>query len=306
LVEKWLEMAILLRAASLEDLPGVVRLINASFARKKNVDYLRWQYFDARAEATLYCAFQGVSIIGTFGLQRKCLTNDLRCGQAIDMVVHQAFRGEGVFSQLAGLALSEFNLDLFCVFPNLAGKFAVEKGLGWNTVSCIPNYVLQINDLTELHTQGANVAQVNSDAGSIAGQIAFKYPPVYAQWRFDSHPLYTYTTLSGDEATSVIKVFTDPITGERSGDIVHMFGADNSQQICRVLNRSVVALGKLNVDLVTIWAVNHPLLEAELRYRGFSEGPQQRYFCLKVNRPDLAYLYNPAIWRVEQSDTEVF
>ncbi len=301
-------MAVQFRRAQSSDLEEAVRLMNAMYARKKNVNYFLWQYFDPRARASLYCAFEASVLVGLFGLQVKLLSNGLCCGQAMDMLVHKDFRKQGIFSALATFVLQKFkHLDLFCVFPNLAGKMATERGLEWKTLLKIPNNVGNVGDFASSDRTNDDCDNVREAVGNAkAHTIAFQYDRRYSAWRFEAHPLYNYFASSNRQAVAVMKIFVDPVRQETVGDIVHLEGIEEPDRLHELLDRSIAALRSRGVHLITTWAINRPVVERELRHKGFRQAAQERYFCLKVNRPDLEYLYSPEVWSLEQADTEVF
>lgn len=299
-------MTMTYRAVTDEDLPAVVRLMNRTYARQKTAAYFQWQYAAAPSRAGLYGAFRGAELVGTFGMQMKRLTNGAACGQAMDMVVAPEVRRHGVFRALAAQALEAFrDLELCCVFANAAGRGAVEHGLGWTVVAAIPAYVWSADGPTTMTSSGGGLT--TAAAPGPRRRVAFEYPADYAAWRFARHPEYAYWTVpAAAGGSAVLKLFTDPMTQEVIGDIVHWTEPSGADDLAALLHGAVASLRQRRVRAITTWAPARGSRDHLLRQCGFQPRPQTRYFCVQVQRPALRALETAEAWRWEQADTDVY
>ena len=209
---------IIYRQAVKSDIPQLIDLMNSAYMRKKENAYFLWQYFDSYYPTVLFCAFANKQLVGMFGFQKRLLNNGVRVGQAIDMLVSPDFRGKGIFKQLAGLATQYFqDVDMMCVFPNLNGKIAVEKALGWTTIGTINSMCINPRAIRNEPGESPDLLQPDREQSV----YKFLYNTNIRRWRFDKHPDYTYDYVHIDDETfAVTKVFTDPGDGKRIGDIV--------------------------------------------------------------------------------------
>ena len=116
-----------------------VSLMNKTYARKKTLEYFRWQFFGSPLKTVLMGAFLRDRLIGCFGLQCRRLNNDLTAGQAIDLIVDEEFRRQGIFSRLGKAATDYFkdSPDFYFSLPNASGREALEGSLGYKTVLLI-------------------------------------------------------------------------------------------------------------------------------------------------------------------------
>lgn len=293
------------RRAEKIDIPQLVALFNSQYVRKKGESYFLWQYFNSYYPTVLFCAFENGKLIGIFGLQKRLLNNGAKAGQAIDMLVSPEFRGKGIFKQLADHAVQCFqDVDLLCVFPNLNGKNAVEKSLGWETAGKIDSMCVKpqlIIDVSEGHCEPWGCERNQS-------LCRFVYDEGIRKWRFGEHPDYTYHYISiNKEAHAVTKIFTDPYDGRRFGDIVE-FVCDlwNKSLLTDLFTKTCHYLKNQDVEGITTWALPHTPLHGVVKKLGFSELIQERYFCIKVLNPQYKYLTDFSCWHLVQADSEIY
>ena len=121
-----------------------VSLMNRTYARKKTIEYFKWQFFDSLLKSVLMGAFLKERLIGCFGLQCRKLNNDLIAGQAIDLIVGEKFRRRGIFTKLGEAAVDYFgdSLDFCFSLPNASGREALGGSLGYKTIMVIKTLVL--------------------------------------------------------------------------------------------------------------------------------------------------------------------
>ena len=285
------------------ELSQAAGLMNAEYARKKNEQYFRWQYSESYYPTVLFGSFEGDTLIGMFGLQKKLLSNGAAAGQALDLLMVPPWRGKGVFRKLAARALSHFTgLDLYCVFPNAAGKRACEKSLGWLTVA-------KINSLTVSRSQFTmNNLPPLSQTTLQTPLTRFSHSDQFHHWRFDRNAEYAYQYVRhSSHAYAVTKLFVDPVQGTKYGDIVDMeYGDNDSSTAQKLYIRACESLFMQGVDVITTWALPHTLLYHVAQSVGFAVRPRERYFCTQILNDRYRPFSNITNWCFMQADCEIY
>ena len=292
------------RRAESIDIPQLVALFNSQYARKKGESYFLWQYFNSYYPTVLFCAFANGKLIGMYGLQKRLLNNGVKVGQAIDMLVSPEFRGKGVFKQLADHAVQCFqDVDLLCVFPNLNGKNAVEKSLGWETVGKIDSMCVKPQSIIDVSIGDTEPWEFEQDQSL----YKFAYDNDIRKWRFGEHPDYTYRDVSNKEKHAGTKIFTDHHDRRRFGDIVE-FECDlgNKSLLTDLFAKTCHYLKNQDVEGITTWALPHTELHGVVKKLGFSELIRERYFCIKILNPQHKYLADFSCWHLVQADSEIY
>lgn len=265
------------------DIPQLVELVNAQYARKKTPAYFTWQFFESYYETICMGAFDHDALVGMFGLQRRMLTNGLVMGHLIDLLVDPRWRGKGVFSELADRSLSHFkDLRAFSVLPNGYGKAACER-LGFRTIAKIDDLVLVKKKY--LVPKEIPVLPMPS--------LAYAANDAYRVWRFEKNPTYRYETVQDN----VTKIFTDPVTGEKFGDIV-AYQKNPMPAVDSFFDR--------NIEQISTWALPHSPLFPFLQQTGFVPLQRERYFCIKTLDQNLDSLYDITHWRLVPADAELY
>ncbi len=295
------------RLAAESDASQLVDLINSQYSRKKDKPYFYWQYFNSFYPTILMCAFDGTELIGTFGLQKRKLRNGIHVGHAIDLLVSHNWRGRGIFKSLGAKAVSYFNdLDALCVLPNRNGMNACEKAFGWKNLGKINSMSLDKEGFRE--NISPEFSQDIIPSGEKQDLEMFYYGEETRTWRFKEHSDYEYGYVkmhAGEFA--VTKIFTDPGTGMRYGDIVDFECDLNNPGLLRELFlEASCQLKEKKVDMITTWALPHTPLYPVVESLGFIDMPQERYFCLKVLKYEYEYLYDLSRWHLVQADSEIY
>jgi hypothetical protein len=284
------------RLAKKSDIPDLVNLMNKQYLRKKSKNYFVWQYFSSD-KSVLVVALANMELIGMFGFVKRELNNRAVAGQAMDLLIDSRWRRKGVFKNLAKKAVEHFSdIDVLCVFPNLNGKNACEKGLGWKTIGIINSMFLTKFNKQKSHTSHTG----RSDF------IKFRYDSKIREQRFGKHPEFKYSTIEIDSDNfAIVKTFTDPKSKEHYGDIVD-FECNDKEVLKELFLKASLHLKKKGCDIITTWALPHTLLHKVVKSLGFVEGPQKRYFCLRVLNPEFKDLYNFSNWHFVQADAEIY
>ncbi|TKS58505.1 MAG: hypothetical protein EWM72_02943 [Nitrospira sp.] len=288
------------RPATAADACQFVDLMNMHYARRKTPAYFHWQYMQPFEPTVLMCAFDGEQMCGMFGLKDRRLDNGLRVGQAIDMLIAPTWRRRGLFSTLAGQAIEFFDgsFDLLCVFANPAGRDAV-KSLGWRHAGTIRN--LYLDGTGPVH------GDVLADRLEQHLRRRFERTHEYRQWRFRKHPDYLYAALESEGSVAWAKIFIDPVTHRKYGDIVDILNPSDSPGTLRnSLFSACEELLAQGVKGITTWGMPGTVIRSAAESIGFQETNQERHFCVKVLDPALQHLTDLAHWDLVQADTEIY
>jgi hypothetical protein len=296
--------AISYRLATQADVPRLREIFNAQYVRQKSEDYFRWQYFDSAWPTVVMCAVENGVVEGVFGLQRRELGGGIPVGQAIDLLITSRMRGRGVFAELGRRAAACFpEVQLLCVLANLHGRNACVKSLGWRETGKIDS--LELTTLREPPAKTEDLRYINA-SDQPAG---FAWTDEVRAWRFGRHPEYRYeTVLLGADASARVKLFEDPVTQRRYGDIVEFQceGKKEAALLAELFVRAARRLLGLGVEGVTTWALPHTTLFHVLGTLGFKSRPQERYFCVRSLQPELRPLEEISKWHLVQADAEIF
>lgn len=291
-----------------------VSFMNRIYTRKKTTEYFKWQFFDSPLQSVLMGAFLKGNLIGCFGLQRRKLNNDLIAGQAIDLIVDEEFRGQGVFSKLGEAAVNYFgdSLDFCFSLPNASGRKALEKSLGYKTTMAIRTLMLTRGKVKS-NPDSARIITVWDNLGiednkkAQSKSLYFVRNREELKWRFGDNPDYSYSMINVDRDTfAIVKVFVEPVTREHFGDIVDFGSKVEDASLLENLFCSVANyLGEKAVKEVTSWPSSSNLVRILDRI-GFVQTSQERYFCINVFQSGHEYLYDPLNWLLVEADAEIY
>ena len=104
-----------------------------------------------------------------------------------------------------------------------------------------------------------------------------------------------------------MKIFHEPNTDKRYGDIVHYRCNLNDVEIInRLFISACYFLKSLGVTAITAWAPNHAPLVKTLSNIGFVNKKSGPYFAVKIINPDYFYLYDNSKWIIMPSDATNF
>jgi hypothetical protein len=312
------------RLAVRDDIPRLVELFNAQYARKKDETYFVWQFFESAWPAVMMCAEFDGQVEGVFGLQKRMLSDGTHIGQAIDLLITPQLRGKGIFAELGRLAAAHFpDLRALCVLPNMNGRNACVKSLK----NCVQlgemvtyicdtrpqNFDPNIIDTLAVSRFDRWVDEVVTAFQRMHPQLtSVKREVHYLNWRFTENPTYHYNlfqVLYGRQVFGylVLKVFKDPTTGQITGDIVDILWAeDNADRLSEMLRFALAYFHDQGVPQSAIWLQTNTILDEVGSEVGFVKTNQKRSFCCKVLDERYAWLKDSKVWFVTLSDSEVY
>jgi len=315
LIKKAMEInpRLVIREAAPEDASSLADLMNRTYARKRNGDYFIWQYFSQKQSAKLFIAENDGVPVGIYGLQLRPTTSGL-CGNAIDSLVDESFRGRGIFNILENNALvyaRESGARFMATLPNRPGMLARSKQSGWNMVAKIDQLEAGADSLAafaEKLREKVGALPKNDETQTSKKLIYFIKEKNFWSWRFDHNPIYGYERVAGEkESFAIVKIFTDPITKKVYGDVVD-FSCDLSEikLLLDLYLRACHQLQARGVETITTWVLPHLALAKILIESGFQTVEQERYFCVKLLDSAPPALLDIKNWHLTQGDTEFY
>ncbi|MBN2406673.1 MAG: GNAT family N-acetyltransferase [Elusimicrobia bacterium] len=291
------------------DIPGIMSLINPRWAPYKPEGYFYWILFGSAVPAVAMCAYHGKDIIGMFMLHKRTLSNGASCGIASHLVIDDKWRGKGYFSMLGHKASEYFgDMDMLCSMPNVPGKAALERNFGYKTPGRISTLVLKTAGEFDLYGSECEPVSNNTifgkSAGSEKGTVMFEHGHEYRLWRYAMHELYDFSIVnaaSGEYA--VIKLFIDPASGIKYGDIADLeCPLEDEERLERLIAAACGHLRDKGADNITVWASPGGQLDIVARKLGFTDDGQSHFFCLKILNSRYKGLYDIGRWHLVQSD----
>lgn len=292
-----------IRPVNLEDLPQLAELMNSEYARKKEANYFLWQYIHSYFPTVLYCAFFKTKPIGMLGLRKRKLNNGISIGQVIDVLVAREWRQKGILRKLYNLAMVHFpDLKAYFILANKNGKDVMEKGFLWKNVGRIDRMERFIN-IRKTYKKKIET-QIRKNKGKI---VYFPKNMKYYAWRFSQNPEYKYEKIPKKRSFAVVKIFTDPTTYKRYGDIVDIFCSLNDPtKLHDIYSRACRHLENQEIESITTWALPATTLHRMLKLMHFKKILQERFFLVHCLERKYNYLYNFSHWHLTEADTDLF
>jgi hypothetical protein len=197
------------------------------------------------------------------------------------------------------------DLDILCALANLNGKNAF-VGLGWENISNIDKVELLSQNIDKISI--ASKDPLKKQSQQIKEPIKFFYNSSIRNWRYDKHPDYQYSFVKIDNDNfAVTKLFTDPLTRCKYGDVVDFeCKTNNYKDLEKIFSKTIKKLQNQNVDSITTWALPHTELFNVLMRMGLNSVKQERYLCLKFISKGSTKLKKLSNWHLVQADTEIF
>lgn len=302
-------MAVKIRKATIEDIPKIKPLINAYSSPYKSLDFLRWFQFGTQIPTITFCAEDGGDLVGMFMVYKRKLNNGLKCGVLMGLIVIEKWRGTGLFKELGENAMNYFkDLDMFCCLTNMRGEHVLEKNFNFRTISRINTMYLDISGVNDCQHSYINKkitpdTRFNSFKSDIEEINMFLADDKFRQWRFTSHPRYSYNMLQMDSKEfAITNIYVDDKKEIRYCDIVDFeLLALEKDRLIELIKCVCLSLQK-DVNLITVQSTPNSLLYNILKEIGFAESNTNHYFSLKVKDSHNEHLYKAENWAVKWGD----
>ena len=311
-----LAMKIVYRFAtsSLKDSESFCSLYNSTYVRKINNDYYTWQFFSTPFPSYLFFAELHGEVVGSIGVQvKQILPKKQNALSIIDMMVSPQCRGKGVFSGLMKAAIQFGNKYLpFCaiVMANEVGKDSICGSLGWSCITEIETMQMVLKgDCTGINLSIENSThQVFEELPGLHQNNLYhvSHNIDYYRWRFQTHPMHNYKIVRNDfSAYSILKVFQNPVTLAKYGDIIEIAGKEMNG-IKEIGDRSLKQFQSMGVYTITTWMQTNTLWDQIGRELGFMGTGQMRFFCINALSNSDNKLLDSGNWFMQPSDTEIY
>lgn len=289
------------RYAEEKDIDGLVTLMNNHYARKYNAEYFKWQIFNSIYQSVLICAFNEDNIpVATIGAQKKSLSNGAIVLQPLDLLIQKEYRGRGIFRILYQSIVDYYiDFDIELGFANGNGVVSFDRFFEWKTIEKVDELILPVNKDFKLDN-----INLNQEILIENNCIRYTYNDEIRNWRFLDNPLYKYKIFKNENNTVVVKVFADPVSKKKYGDIVESSYCNS--KILELFQEAIEYLIMQNIDFISTWALKHTFLYNIFKSIGFVEEKRERYFCGKVINKKYDFLLDAKNWELFQADAEIY
>src|ERR1035437_1224485 len=296
-------------------------LFNSLYTRKVDHRYYRWQFFEPPFPSILaFAEAPGGELAGCYGyhlLQWNMSRRPL--AWALDIMISPRFQGSGLFRRLATYASActeKYSPVARCVMANQRASRAHTLGLGWKEVGAIPTSLADTSgtlpqepDVEVGVLRAAGTGEIPLCSSPIPGLAAVIRSESYMTWRFRSNPWYQYDFIcfggsSRPKAYVVTKVFSDPVTYHKYGDIVDYLWSPNISPSV-LLNAALTAFRSADIMQAAFWLRKEVPLDSFPCWNLRQVSPT-RYFCCSVLDTEYKRLSESRSWFLSMADSEIY
>ncbi len=132
------------------------------------------------------------------------------------------------------------------------------------------------------------------------------------QWRFLDNPRYRYELFRAEKQGVLVgllalKMFVDPVTDERYGDIVDIaWRTEDAAILPHLLTGAANHLRDQGAQQISTWLQTNTELDEAGCKLGFQPTSRQRNLVCKVLDTNCAWLEDPLRWCTTMADTEMY
>ncbi len=312
-----------------DDAAAFCALSNSLYARPVDSQYYRWQFFQTPFPSVLLMATEpGGALVGCYGVHVKAGSpGGGRIAWAIDIMVTPAYQGRGLFRKLAEFAtrtVLPHKPVALCVISNERAEAAHVHGLGWHRVRTLRTFLCSISqgsrprrdELTfercENFEACGEVLRASREARGSLALFRNERACDYLNWRFLRNPRYTYE-LFLCRATGkalgylVLKIFRDPGTGEKCGDIVDaVWTEEDPAALDGMLRFALGRFDECGLSRAAMWLETNSMMDVVGEGVGFVASEQRRFLCCRVLDRSYRWLEEPGRWFLSMADSEVY
>jgi hypothetical protein len=305
-----------------------IDLFNSTYLRKIDVQYYEWQFFNQTIDSSLIIARVDGKLVGTHGHHfYKGHMPDreipLLCG--IDTMVDKDYQGRGIYRAMVDsfmqLAIRTKTPVVF-VMANKNTFLALTERMQWKLIAEIEDMACKTNIKAKplRNIQIEEIRLFDDQAENIHNRFMKSHPDLlvvgretaHMNWRFVHHPVYQYEIFLIKSNLQIfgyliLKVFRDPLTNERIGDIVDLFwGEDDAETLDEILRFALVHFHSKGIKKVVTWLKTNTIVDEIGRKMGFAETGQKRYLCCRVLDPTYNWLGDARHWFITMADAEIY
>lgn len=217
-----------IRSFEHKDTNSVLELLEIVYRKSFTIDWWNWKYNqNPMGESIILVAEDYGKIVGLRSLWKYDLmyrSNLLKAYQPVDTVVHEEYRGQGLFTKLTIAAINEakhYDADLLFNYPNQNSLPGYLK-LGWYLLDNIRWWIKPIGIVGFLSVP---LAKGQRDSLKIPGErkflscrggsaqnetnsnfISAVRNPAFLEWRYASNPETEYGYLKSDDSKTLFRV----------------------------------------------------------------------------------------------------
>lgn len=299
---------LIIREVTIDDISGIMRLNNELYDYNWNRNFYLWLYVKSVFPTTVMAALANGEVVGTFGVQKRRLTNNVYLGQIIGINIANKWRGQGLFSKLAKETLPKIKgLKGICIFSNKTAVPICKKCLKMNFIGELSK--LTLKDFSSVANNNSFVCEKIDNSISLASSIKtndimFEHSEEFRIWKFSQSPVYTYYKISiSSQEYTIVKIYYDKEKDKNYGDIIDIeCNLEDDKKLQQLFGSAIKALIDKNAVAITTWANPNSLLRQVLERIGFRESNNTCYFGISIFNRSYEYLYHFCKWHLVQAD----
>ena len=267
-------------------------LSNSLYARKVDLAYYRWQFFAGPFPSVLSMVFApNGDLAGCYGFHlRRLAGSDAQISMALEAMIAPEYQAKGLLKQLIEHGSEQFLADnpigIMGMANARAGRLYKLK-MGWTEVTGLQDWTLAAENLptavsaelcfVPITTIGAEEDAYLRASSERRGKVgmALARDAALWQWRFLDNPRYRYELFRAEHQEKLVgmlalKLFVDPVTGERFGDIVDIAWREVDAAILpELLTGAASHLHEQGAQQISIWLQTNTELDEAGRKSGF-------------------------------------
>jgi hypothetical protein len=299
-----------------EDGAAFCNLYNFLYARKVNFSYYRWQFFQPPFSSYLSAAVNSsdgpVGFLGVHFLPAS--SGNVLISRVLDAMIHPDYQHRGIFRCLADYAMTHVagaNVVASTGILNATGKLPISHVLAWRTITVLEGYVAPTNR-TVFPQDRLEFVRVDQPEPGQSKLFGVRRDRAYLDWRFNSSPQYSYDhfqILKRNEPFGyvVLKIFEDPTSGEKYGDIMDFnWTQEDQDSITETFHFALRYFVQRKVSQALLFLQTNSFMNRAATGAGFQPTHQTRTFCGRILNPDFQFLENGEKWFLTLADCEQY
>jgi len=266
-----------------KDTNSLIELLEIVYRKSFTIDWWNWKYNqNPMGESVILVAENNGKIVGLRSFWKYDLmyrSNLLKAYQPVDTVVHEKYRGQGLFTKLTTAAINEakhYDADLLFNYPNQNSLPGYLK-LGWNLLDHVRWWIKPIGIVGFLSVP---LAKGQRDSLKIPGERKFVScsdgsarnntnsnfisairTPAFLEWRYGLNPETDYCYLKSDGLETLVRVTQKGKCRELL--VMHTDFGDNWFEECLEFAKSN------DICYIANPAITRSLAEKKMKSKGF-------------------------------------
>ncbi len=294
------------------------------FSREMSPDYWKWRFERGPfGPATIRLAWHEGDLVGHYAVFPVTVLVDnleVPAGMSMTTMVDPRYVSVGTFQMLGEEAYADClarGITVIYGFPNRNAFPGRIKRLGWRDMGRIYQRSIAVEKLAaECHLELMDTGGFGSEVEMLLERVAptariqLARTREYLEWRFSEEPNNEYPILglrkSGRlDGLAVLKIYG--ANGSRTGHVVEMLtaGPEGAEE---ELLRGVAAFSASHeCSRMTLWSLGYPELDAAATRLGFADDPStETIFGCRALTEAAEIIYEPGVWHLAMSDSDVF